>query len=50
MDHMEHVLASLDMFEAVAENLINFTFNVRVKMVSMSDQHSYFLARRYPVI
>ena len=28
MDHMDLVLTSLDMFEAVAENLINYTFNV----------------------
>jgi len=28
IDHMEFVLTSLDMFEAVAENLINFTFNM----------------------
>jgi len=27
MDHMEHVLTCLDMFGAIAENLINFTFN-----------------------
>lgn len=27
-DHMDHVLTSLDMFDAIAENLINFTFNV----------------------
>ena len=27
LDHMEHIL-SLDMYEAMAENLVNFTFNV----------------------
>lgn len=27
-DHMEHILTSLDMFSGIAENLINFTFNV----------------------
>lgn len=27
-DHMEHILTSLDMYEAIVENLINFTFNV----------------------
>jgi len=28
VDHMDLVLTSLDMFEAVAENLINYTFNM----------------------
>ena len=27
-DHMEHILTSLDMYEAIVENLVNFTFNV----------------------
>jgi len=27
-DHMEYILASLDMFAGVSENLINYTFNV----------------------
>lgn len=27
-DHMEQILTSLDIFSAIAENLINFTFNV----------------------
>ena len=29
-DHMEYVLASLDMYANMAENLINYTFNVSV--------------------
>ncbi|KAH7911591.1 hypothetical protein BJ138DRAFT_1062811 [Hygrophoropsis aurantiaca] len=28
-DHMEYILTSLDMFAGIAENLINFTFNVK---------------------
>ena len=28
LDHMEHVLTSLDMYEAMVENFVNFTFNV----------------------
>ena len=28
LDHMEHILTSLDMYEAMVENLVNFTFNV----------------------
>ena len=28
LDHMGHILTSLDMYEAMVENLVNFTFNV----------------------
>ena len=28
LDHMEHILTSLDMYEAMVENLVNFTFSV----------------------
>ena len=28
LDHVEHILTSLDMYEAMVENLVNFTFNV----------------------
>ena len=28
LHHMEHILTSLDMHEAMVENLVNFTFNV----------------------
>ena len=28
LDHVEHILMSLDMYEAMVENLVNFTFNV----------------------
>lgn len=28
MDHMEYILASLDMFSGIAGNLINYSFNV----------------------
>jgi len=28
VDHVEHIMSSLDMFSAVAENLMNYTFNV----------------------
>ena len=28
LDHMEHILMRLDMYEAIVENLVNFTFNV----------------------
>ncbi|KAH7922677.1 hypothetical protein BV22DRAFT_1197242 [Leucogyrophana mollusca] len=28
-DHMDYILTSLDMFAGIAENLINFTFNVK---------------------
>lgn len=27
-DHMEHIMTSLDMYTAMSENLINYTFNV----------------------
>jgi len=27
-DHMEYILSSMDMFSSIAENLINFTFNI----------------------
>jgi len=27
-DHMDYILSSLDMFAAIAENLIGYTFNV----------------------
>jgi hypothetical protein len=40
-DHMEHVLASLDMFAGISENLINYTFNVIIRsfhvLVSNND-------------
>lgn len=29
-DHMDFVLTSLDMFAGIAENLINYAFNVRL--------------------
>ena len=28
LDHVEHILTSLDTYEAMVENLVNFTFNV----------------------
>ena len=28
-DHMDYIIGSLDMFSTIAENLINYTFNVR---------------------
>ena len=28
LDHMGHILTSLDMYEAMVENFVNFTFNV----------------------
>lgn len=28
-DHLEYVIASLEMFETVTENLISYSFNVR---------------------
>lgn len=28
VDHAEHILSSMDMFSAIAENLINYGFNV----------------------
>ena len=28
-DHMDYVISSMDMFSSIAENLINYTFNVR---------------------
>lgn len=28
-DHMEYILASLDMFSGISENLVNYSFNVR---------------------
>ena len=34
MDHLEHVLTCLDMFGAIAENLINFTFNVSFSSIN----------------
>lgn len=27
-DHIDYIISSLDMFESISENLINFTFNV----------------------
>ena len=35
-DHMEHILSSLDMFAGIAENLIDYTFNVRHLVHSVS--------------
>lgn len=32
---MEHILTSLDMFTDIAENLINYTFNVSVCSVGV---------------
>ena len=29
-DHMEYILTSLDMIAGITENLINYTFNVRL--------------------
>ena len=34
LDHMEHILTSLDMYEAMVENLVNFTFNVCFHSIS----------------
>ena len=28
LDHMEHILTSLDMYEVMVKNFVNFTFNV----------------------
>lgn len=35
-DHMEHILSSLDMFAGIAENLIDYTFNVSHLVHSVS--------------
>jgi hypothetical protein len=49
MDHMEHVLTCLDMFGAIAENLINFTFNVSLSPsvdgfnIGLINGHLFFL-------
>lgn len=32
-DHVEYILSSLDMFAGISENLINYTFNVRILSV-----------------
>lgn len=34
-DHMEYILSSLDMFGGIAENLINYTFNVSYPIKSV---------------
>lgn len=42
-DHMEYILTSLDMFANIAENLINYSFNVSTAFensVSDTDRHS----------
>lgn len=31
-DHMDYILNSLDMFSAIAENLISYTFNVSLSL------------------
>jgi hypothetical protein len=36
-DHMEYILTSLDMFAGVAENLINYTFNVGAHLFLDAD-------------
>lgn len=33
-DHIDFALSSLDMFEDISENLINFAFNVRAGLLS----------------
>jgi len=35
-DHMDYILTSLDMFAGIAENLINYTFNVS-SFIAMSN-------------
>jgi len=32
-DHIEYAMASLDMYQAMAENLINYTFNVMSRVM-----------------
>lgn len=36
-DHMEYILSNLDMFAGIAENLINYTFNVSAAACISSD-------------
>lgn len=36
-DHMEYILSSFDMFGGIAENLINYTFNVCYSVISFYD-------------
>ena len=39
LDHMEHILTCLDMYEAMVENLANFTFNVCFHGICSRLQH-----------
>jgi hypothetical protein len=34
VDHMDYVLTSFDMFIGTTDNLINYTFNVRIRLHS----------------
>jgi len=42
IDHVEHIMSSLDTFTAIAENLINYTFNVIFSALDRagSNKHS----------
>jgi hypothetical protein len=42
-DHMEYILTSMDMFAGIAENLINYTFNVSFYFMlpRRAPQHVY---------
>lgn len=35
-DHIDFALSSLDMFSAIAENLLNYAFNVRLRSQILS--------------
>lgn len=41
VDHMDYILSSLDMFANISENLINYTFNVRIFCHSHLTMLSY---------
>lgn len=35
-DHIDYILNSMDMFSSISENLINYTFNVRLYLFFMN--------------
>ena len=42
LNHMEHILTSLYMYEAMVENLVNFTFNVCFHGICLRSQQDIY--------
>lgn len=41
-DHMEYILTSIEMFAGIAENLINYSFNVRSRPTCPGITSTFF--------